>query len=65
MRVTVLGGGGLLGQNLVPLLIETGHELTIASRSSDPRTNIETGEGLAEVVKDADLVVHLASDPRN
>ena len=65
MRVTVLGGGGLLGQNLVPLLIETGHELTIASRSSDSRTNIETGEGLAEVVKDADLVVHLASDPRN
>ena len=64
MRVTVLGGGGLLGQHLVPLLRETGHEVTTASRSGEPKADIETGEGLADAVDDADLVVHLASNAR-
>ena len=58
MRVTVLGGGGLLGQQLVPLLRETGHEVTTVSRSSEPKVDIETGEGLVKAVEDADLVVH-------
>jgi len=65
MRVTVLGGGGLLGQHLVPLLTEAGHEVASASRSSEPKTDISTGEGLAQAVEDADLVVHLASNARN
>lgn len=64
MRVTVLGGGGLLGRHLVPLLTETGHEVTTASRSAETVADIESGRGLAEAVADADLVVHLASDAR-
>lgn len=65
MRVTVLGGNGLLGRHLVPLLTETGLEVTVASRSSESKVDLESGEGLAEAVQDADLVVHLASDARN
>ena len=64
MRVTVLGGAGLLGRRLVPLLGETGHDVTVASRSTKVRADLTTGEGLAEAVEDADLVVHLASDAR-
>jgi uncharacterized protein YbjT (DUF2867 family) len=64
MRVTVLGGTGLLGRHLVPLLGETGHEVTVASRSADVKADLTTGVGLAEAVEDADLVVHLASDAR-
>jgi uncharacterized protein YbjT (DUF2867 family) len=64
MRVTVLGGGGLLGKHLVPLLRETGHEVTPVSRSSELKADIESGEGLAKAVEDADLVVHLASNAR-
>jgi len=64
MRVTVLGGTGLLGRHLVPLLKETGHEVTVASRSTKVKADLATGEGLADAVEDADLVVHLASDAR-
>jgi uncharacterized protein YbjT (DUF2867 family) len=67
MRVTVLGGRGLLGSHLCPLLDEAGHDVSITSRSAGDGlipANIETGEGLAEAVHDADVVVHLASDPR-
>ena len=64
MRVTVLGGTGLLGRHLVPLLKETGHEVTVASRSTKVKADLATGEGLADAVGDADLVVHLASDAR-
>ena len=64
MRITVLGGGGLFGRHLVPLLKEVGNEVTVASRSSGTKVNIETGEGLAEAVEDADVVVHSASDAR-
>jgi len=64
MRVTVLGGHGLLGNHLIPLLTEAGHEVTVASRSSETKTDLTTGEGLIEAVGDADIVVHLASDAR-
>lgn len=67
MRVTVLGGTGLLGRHLVPLLTEAGHEVSVTSRSDREgltKANLETGEGLARAVADADVVVHLASDAR-
>lgn len=68
MRVTVLGGRGLLGRHLVPLLRETGHEVTVTTRrpSNEDETsaNFITGEGLAEAVDGAEVVVHLVSDAR-
>lgn len=64
MRVTVLGGNGLLGRHLTPLLTEAGHNVKVASRSGETKANLETGEGLAEAVDRADVVVHLASDAR-
>ena len=64
MRLTVLGGNGLLGKHLVPLLTEAGHDVTVASRSSETKADLATGEGLLEAVVDADIVVHLASDSR-
>lgn len=67
MRVTVLGGRGLLGRHLVPLLAEAGHDVTTTSRSPGNglvRADLETGEGVAEAVSDANVIVHLASDAR-
>lgn len=64
MRVTVLGGKGLLGSRLIPLLDEVGNDVTVASRSAGAKVDLETGEGLEQAVEDADIVVHLASDPR-
>lgn len=67
MRVTVLGGRGLLGRHLVPLLTEAGHDVTSTSRSPGEglaKTDLESGDGLHDAVKDADVVVHLASDAR-
>lgn len=68
MRVTVLGGKGLLGRHLAALLSESGHEVVVSSRSaSGPRelkADLITGEGLTEAVDGSDVVVHLVSDPR-
>lgn len=66
MKVTVLGGKGLLGSHLVPLLDERGHETTVTSRNpseqNEAKADFVSGDGLTEAVKDADTVVHLVSD---
>lgn len=66
MKVTVLGGKGLLGGHLVPLLRELGHEITVTTRrpsnQSEVKADFITGEGLAEAIDETDLVVHLVSD---
>lgn len=62
MNITVLGGKGLLGRHLTPLLEEAGHQILIASRSSDPAADLETGAGLAIAVEKADVVIHLSSN---
>lgn len=68
MRVTVLGGKGLLGRHLVPLLRERGHEVTVTTRhptkEGEARADFITGEGLAEAVNHAEVVAHLVSDAR-
>ena len=58
MKVVVIGGSGLIGKKLVPLLRQRGHEAVPASPSSG--VNALTGEGLANALKGADVVV----DPR-
>lgn len=66
MNVTVFGGNGLLGRHLTPLLAAAGHDVTIATRNpagpSQVRSDFLTGDGLADAVRDADVVVHLVSD---
>lgn len=66
MRITVLGGKGLLGSHLVPILTGRGHEATVTTRSpareGEMRADIITGEGIGAAVGSADVVVHLVSD---
>ena len=55
MKIVVIGGSGLIGKKLVNNLNQLGHEAVAASPSSG--VNTLTGEGLAEVLKGADVVV--------
>ena len=62
MRITVLGGRGLLGRHLVPLLEEAGYDVTVSSRSTDPSVDLASGAGVAEAIDGAEVIFHLASD---
>src|SRR5213079_3086222 len=61
MKIVVIGGSGLIGSKLVTKLREHGHEAVAASPNSG--VNTLTGEGLAEVLKDASVVVDVSNSP--
>ncbi|WP_165071463.1 SDR family oxidoreductase [Paludisphaera rhizosphaerae] len=61
MKVVVIGGSGLIGRKLVSILKSEGHEAVSASPSSG--VNTLTGEGLSEVMADADVVVDVSNSP--
>ncbi len=61
MRIIVIGGTGLIGSKLVRKLREHGHEAVPAS--PDSGVNTLTGEGLAEVLKGAEVVVDVSNSP--
>jgi uncharacterized protein YbjT (DUF2867 family) len=61
MKVVVIGGTGLIGSKLVNKLREHGHEAIPASPNSG--VNTLTGEGLAEVLKGASVVVDVSNSP--
>jgi uncharacterized protein YbjT (DUF2867 family) len=61
MKIVVIGGSGLIGSRLVPKLREHGHEAIAASPNSG--VNTLTGEGLAEVLKGASVVVDVSNAP--
>jgi uncharacterized protein YbjT (DUF2867 family) len=61
MKIVVLGGSGLIGGKLVPRRRAEGHEVAAASRSSG--VNTLTGEGLAEAMRGAQVVVDVANSP--
>jgi uncharacterized protein YbjT (DUF2867 family) len=61
MKIVVIGGSGLIGSKLVPKLREHGHEAIAASPNSG--VNSVTGEGLAETLKDASVVVDVSNAP--
>ena len=66
MKVLVTGASGNLGSAVLPRLVKDGHEVRPMSRRSRPgwvTADLETGEGLAEAVRDVDAIVHLASSP--
>jgi uncharacterized protein YbjT (DUF2867 family) len=61
MKIVVIGGSGLIGSKLVTKLREHGHEAIPASPNSG--VNTLTGEGLAEVLKGASVVVDVSNSP--
>src|SRR5262249_38764144 len=61
MKIVVIGGSGLIGKKPIPLLRERGHEAVSASPSSG--VNTLTGEGLAEALKGAQVVVDVTNSP--
>lgn len=61
MNVTIIGGSGLIGSHLAPLLERAGHRVLRASPSQG--VNSLTGEGLAEALADADVVVDVSNSP--
>jgi uncharacterized protein YbjT (DUF2867 family) len=61
MKIIVIGGTGLIGSKLVKKLREQGREAVAASPSSG--VNSVTGEGLAEALKGASVVVDVTNSP--
>ena len=61
MKIVVIGGSGLIGTKLVNRLRQHGHEVIAASPHSG--VNTITGEGLAEALVDARVVVDVANSP--
>ena len=61
MKIVVVGGTGLIGSKLVEKLRWSGHEPLAAS----PETGVDllTGEGLAEALDGAEVVVDVANAP--
>lgn len=61
LKIVVIGGSGLIGTKLVNNLRQQGHEVVAASPSSG--VNTLTGEGLAEALASAQVVVDVANSP--
>ncbi|RZL87495.1 MAG: SDR family oxidoreductase [Variovorax sp.] len=61
MKIVVIGGTGLVGTKLVEQLAARGHEAVAASPNTG--VNTLTGEGLAEALKGAQVVVDVANSP--
>ncbi|MFF2124318.1 SDR family oxidoreductase [Streptomyces olivochromogenes] len=61
MKVVVIGGTGLIGSQLVGKLNEHGHDAVAASPNTG--VNTLTGEGLAEVLEGASVVVDVSNSP--
>ena len=61
MKIVVIGGTGLIGSRLVKKLGEHGHEAVAAAPSVG--INSVTGEGLADALKGASVVVDVTNAP--
>ena len=61
MKIVIIGGTGLIGSKVVNILRQRGHQVVAASPSSG--VNTLTGEGLAEALAGAQVVVDVANSP--
>jgi len=61
MKIVVIGGTGLIGSKLVTKLNALGHEAVAAAPGTG--VNTLTGEGLAEVLNAAQVVVDVSNSP--
>jgi uncharacterized protein YbjT (DUF2867 family) len=61
MKIVVIGGSGLIGSKLVEKLRQAGHDPLAASPDSGVDTL--TGEGLAEALEGAEVVVDVSNAP--
>src|SRR5262245_52996213 len=61
MKIVVVGGSGLIGSKLVAMLTRDGHEVVPVSRRSG--VDATTGEGLADAVMGASVVVDVTDSP--
>ncbi|MCH5719711.1 SDR family oxidoreductase [Niabella hibiscisoli] len=61
MKIVIIGGTGLIGSQLVNQLRQTAHEVIAASPSSG--VNTLTGEGVKEVLVNADVVIDVSNSP--
>lgn len=61
MKIVVIGGTGLIGSKLVTKLTEHGHEAVAAAPNTG--VNTLTGEGVAEALTGADVVVDVSNSP--
>lgn len=61
MKIVVIGGTGLIGSQMVKQLQQSGNEVIAASPNTG--VNTLTGEGLAEVLQGAQVVVDVSNSP--
>ena len=61
MRIVVIGGTGMVGSKLVHTLEQHGHDAVAAAPSTG--VNTFTGDGLAEALAGADIVVDVSNSP--
>ena len=61
MKIVVIGGTGLIGSNVVGRLRQGGHEVVAAAPNTG--VNTITGEGLADALAGAQVVVDVANSP--
>ncbi|MGV0791779.1 SDR family oxidoreductase [Mycolicibacterium sp. XJ1819] len=61
MKITVFGATGLIGSQVAPRLTAAGHTVVAAVR--DTGVDVLTGEGLAEALSGADVLIDLTNSP--
>jgi len=61
MKIVVIGGTGLIGSKLIEKLTARGYEAVAASPNTG--VNTLTGEGVAEVLKNASVLVDVSNSP--
>lgn len=61
MKIIIIGGTGLIGSKTAERLRKQGHEVIAAAPNTG--VNTITGEGLAEALKAAEVVIDLANSP--
>ncbi|HEX2284177.1 MAG TPA: NAD(P)H-binding protein [Mycobacterium sp.] len=61
MKIAVIGASGLTGTKIVDLLTGRGHEVVAASRQTG--VDVLTGEGLADALRGADVLVDVTNSP--